>query len=95
MGPGSGPCAIRAPSGLTAAGATVPGESCGVLIARIVARLTYVALSIARLVPMEVVERCLSARRRRSPVTLTRIVAVVNVAVETSGSMEPWARPDE
>jgi hypothetical protein len=85
-------CATR---GLTAAGATVPGESGGVLIGRFVARSTDVALSITRLVPMEVVERFLSARRHRSPVTLMRIVAVVNVAVEASGSMEPWARPDE
>jgi hypothetical protein len=75
--------------------ATVPGESCGMLIARIVARSADVAPSITRLVPMEVVERCLSARRRRSPVTVMRIVTVVNVAVEATASMEPWARPDE
>jgi hypothetical protein len=85
----------RHPRLLTAAGATVPGESGGVLIVRIVARITDVALAITRLVPMEVVERPLPARRRRSPVTLTRIVAVVNVAVEAPGSMEPRARPDE
>ena len=75
--------------------ATVPGESCGVFIARFVARLADVALSITRLVAVEVVERGLSALRHGSPVTLTRVVAIVNVAVEASGSVEPGARPDE
>ena len=79
----------------TTAATTVSGVSGGVLIAGIVAGLTDVALSVTRLIAVEVVERCLSARWRRSPVTLTRVVAVVNVAVEAAGSMEPWARPDE
>jgi hypothetical protein len=54
-----------------------------------------VAFSVPSFVRVEVAERLLSALGQRSFVTVVRIVAVIDVTGEASGSMEPWARPDE
>jgi hypothetical protein len=79
----------------TAMTAAVALKSGGVFPARIVARVAYVALPIPRLVPVEVVERLLPALRHRPFVTVTRIVAVINVAVEAMMAMEPGPGSDE
>ena len=54
-----------------------------------------VALPIPRLVGVEVGERRLSVLRHRSYITVVRIIAIINVAVEAMGTMEPWASADE
>jgi hypothetical protein len=67
-----------------------------VLPFRVVAGISNdVALPIPSFVRVEVVERLLSALGHRSFVTLTGVEAVIDVPGEASGSMEPWARPNE
>jgi len=67
-----------------------------VLPARVVAGISNnVASPIPSFVRVEVAERLLSALGHRSSVTVARIVAVIDVTGEASGSMEPGARPDE
>ena len=61
----------------------------------LVACVAYVALSVSRLIPMEVAERLFSALRHRSCVAVMRIVAVIDVAVEAMRTMEPWAGSNE
>jgi hypothetical protein len=58
---------------------------------RFVAGAAYMALSIPRLVPVEVVELLLPAPRQRSTVTVMRVIAVVDVAVEAVRSVKPGA----
>jgi hypothetical protein len=70
-------------------------KSSAVFTARTVACLSYVALPIPRLVRMEVAERRLSSLRHRSNITVARIIAVINVAVEAMRTMEPWASAEE
>jgi len=67
-----------------------------VLLVRVVAGIRNdVASPVPSFVRVEVAERLLSALGHRSFVTVARIVAVIDVTGEASGSMEPWARPDE
>jgi hypothetical protein len=69
--------------------ATASGQ--GVFAASIMASVAYVTLPIPRLVSVEVVERRLSASRQRSNVTVMRIIAVVDVAVEAVRAVKPGA----
>ncbi len=85
----------RTLAGVTAAATTAPTSGQGVFAATIMARVAYVTLPIARLVCVEVVERRLSAARQRSNVTVMRIIAVVDVAVEAVRAVEPRARADK
>jgi hypothetical protein len=73
------------------AAAAAPISGKGAFAARIMAGVAYMALSIPRLVPMEVVERLRTALRQRSMVALVRVVAVVDVAVEAAGAVKPRA----
>jgi hypothetical protein len=67
-----------------------------VLRVRVVAGIrSDVASPIPSFVRVEVVERLLSALGHRSFVTVARIVPVIDVTGESSGSTEPWACPDE
>ena len=67
-----------------------------VLLVRVVAGVrSDVASPVPSFVRVEVIERLLSALGHRSFVTVVRIVAVIDVAGEAFGSMEPSARPDE
>jgi hypothetical protein len=61
----------------------------------IMARIAYVTLPIASLVCVEVVERLLSAARKRSTITVMRIIAVVDVAVKTVRTMKPGTSPNK
>jgi hypothetical protein len=61
----------------------------GVLMAGIMTGVAYVALSISRLVSVEVIEPLLPTSRQRSMVTVTGIKAVVDVAVKTMRAMKP------
>jgi hypothetical protein len=63
----------------------------GMFIPAIVGSVAYVALAIMRLVSVEVVEGLSSVWRKRSMITMTRIVAVVDVAIKAVGSMKPGA----
>jgi hypothetical protein len=63
--------------------------------ATIMARIAYVTLPIASLVCVEVVKRLLSAARKRSSITVMRIVAVVDVAVKAVRTMKPGTSPDK
>jgi hypothetical protein len=62
-----------------------------VFTARIMAGVAYMALSIPRLVPVEVVERLRTALRQRPMVTLARVVAVVDVAIKAVRAVKPGA----
>ena len=44
---------------------------------------------------MEVVERLLTALGHRSGVTVMRVVAVIDVAIEAAMTVKPWAGSDE
>jgi hypothetical protein len=70
---------------------TAPTSGQAVFGATIMASIAYVTLPIARLVCVEVVERRLSAPRQRSNVTVMRIIAVVDVAVEAVRAVKPRA----
>jgi hypothetical protein len=80
-------------AGVAAATTSVSGER--VFMAAIVARVSYVALTITGLVAVEVVEPLLAALGQRSVVAVVGIVAVVDVAVEAMMTVKPRARPDE
>jgi hypothetical protein len=73
--------------------ATSSGQ--GVFAATIMARVAYVALPIPSLVCVEVVERRLSSSGDWSNVTVMRIVAVVDVAIEAASAVKPRASADE
>jgi hypothetical protein len=75
--------------------AAVPLKSGAVFMASIVTCVAYVALPIHRRVRVEVVERLLSALRHRPVVTVMRIVAIINVAVEAVMAMEPGTGSDK
>ena len=61
----------------------------GVLIARFVAGIAYMALAIARFVSLEVVEPLRSTPRQRSSVAIVRVIAVVDVAVKAARAVVP------
>src|ERR1700683_3476047 len=63
----------------------------GMFIAAIVGSVASVALPIPRLIGVEVVERLRPAPRHRSVITVTRIVAVVDVAIKAVRAVEPGA----
>ena len=75
------------------ASAVVAGQ--GVLMATVVIAGPGVATAVARLVAMEVVEGLSAALGERSVIAVTRIVAVVDVAVEVVAAVIPVARSDE
>jgi hypothetical protein len=58
---------------------------------RFMAGVAYVALTIPRLVSVEVVEPLLPAPRQRPGVTMVRIVAVVDVAEKAARTVKPGA----
>jgi hypothetical protein len=57
--------------------------------------IAYVALSIPRLVCVEVAKRLLAARWCGSSVSVSRIIAVVYMSVEAMRAVKPGASPDE
>ena len=71
----------------------IAGE--GVFNTRVVIAGAGVAAAVARLVAVEVVERLSAALRERSVIAATRIVAVVDVAVEVGRAVEPMAGSDK
>jgi hypothetical protein len=71
------------------AAASTSGQ--GVFAAAIMARGAYVTSSVPPLVCVEVVERRLSATWERANVTVMRIIAIVDVAVEAVRAVKPGA----
>src|ERR1700722_556421 len=67
----------------------------GMLIARIVTGGASVTLSIPRLVALEVVEGYRPATGQRPVITVMRVVAVINMAVEPMRTVEPGSSSDK
>jgi len=63
--------------------------------APIMTGIAYVALSVPRLVCLEMVERPRPALRVGSAVAVARIVAVVDMAIKPTAAVIPGASPDE
>ena len=78
---------------VTVAATVISGEC--VLIARVVVAVADMASPVARLVAVEVIELLFAAPRQRTVVTVTRIVAVINMTVEVFGTVVPVASADE
>jgi hypothetical protein len=79
---------------MTAAVVTALG-SCAMFTGPVMTGVAYVALAIPGLVRVEVVERLISACGHRSDVTMTRIIAVVDVAIEAVRTVIPRTRSYE
>ena len=74
---------------MTAATMAIPAA---VFTASIMARVAYVASSISRFVRVKIVERPRSTLRHRSRISVVRIVAIVDVAIEVyDGHEYRWA----
>ena len=76
-----------------ATAASISGK--GVLAARFMTGVSYVALPITRFVALEVVESLRAALGQGSMVTVVRVIAVVDVTVKAAVAMEPWAGANE
>ena len=63
--------------------------------AGLVTRVAYIASSIARFVALEVIELLCATLRHRAMVTSPRIVAVIDVAVETGAPVKPGTCADK
>jgi hypothetical protein len=71
------------------------GKSRSVFAATIMAGIAYVAMRIMRLVGVEMIERRLSARWHWAMLPVTRIVAIVDVAIKPARAMKPGSSSDE
>ena len=80
----------------TAAGRAVEALSaCSVLVCGLVAGVADVAVAVAGLIALEVVEGLRAATRHGAVVAMVGIVAVVDVAVESMMAVIPGPSPDE
>jgi hypothetical protein len=79
----------------TAAGTAAAAESGAVFVAGAMARGAYMTASIPCLVSLKMLEGLGSARGHRTSVTVTRIVAVIDVTIESAGTVEPGTSSDE
>jgi len=86
--------AVTAAAMAAAAAASAISGECA-LIVRFMSGVAGVALPIPRFVSLEVVEGLVSALRQRSMVTVVRVIAVVDVAVEAAMAVEPGAGSDK
>ena len=86
---------------LVAVSATVPTFTTAtlrtslVLASAIMSRIACMPSPVARLVRLEVVERTIAAIWGRSGVSVTRVVAIVNVTVEAGTAVKPRSSSDE
>jgi hypothetical protein len=82
---------------MTAAATRVPsaGKSRSVFAATIMPGIAYDAMRIMRLVGMEVVERRLPVRRIWAMIAMTRIVAIVDMAIKSARAVKPGSSSDE
>jgi hypothetical protein len=79
----------------TATGMAAAPESGAVFIVGIMTCIAYMAAAVPGLVSLKMLERLGSASGHRASVTVTRIVAVIDVAVEAVRAVEPWTGSDE
>jgi hypothetical protein len=66
-----------------------------VLASAFMSRIACMPSPVARLVRLEVVERAIAAIWSRSGVSVTRVVAIVNVSVEAGTAVKPRSGSDE
>ncbi len=66
-----------------------------VFAAAFMAGMSHVALPVARLIRMEVIERLFPALGNRSVVTMMRVIAIVDVAIKAVTAMKPGTGSDE
>jgi hypothetical protein len=59
------------------------------------AGIAHMAIPVPRFVGVEIVVRRLPVRGIRTMVSVTRVVAVVHVAIKSVGTVKPGASPDE
>jgi hypothetical protein len=78
-----------------AAAVAFPLSSSAVFTGSVMSRIAYVALVIPCLVRVEVVERLLPACRHRPGVTMSRIIAIVDVPIKAARTVIPAARSNE
>jgi hypothetical protein len=67
----------------------------GVFAAGFMRSVSYVALSITRLIALEVIELTRSPLREGSAVAIVWVVPVVYVPVESALTVEPWSRAEK
>ena len=75
--------------------ASVALSSGAMFVSAIMACSTYMALSVSRLVCLEVIEGMVAAAGHRAGVTVVGIIAVINVAIEAARAMEPRSGSDK
>ena len=86
--------AVRAATAMEAAAITMSaGET--MLSMEVMTGIADVALAVARFIAVEVIEGAVAASREWSVIAVVRIVAVIHVAVEAVGPMEPGSSADE
>ena len=76
-----------------AAAVAFPLGSSAMFTGSVMSRIAYVALVIPCLVRVEVVKRLFPACGHRSGVTMTRIIAIVDVAIEAARTVIPGPVP--
>ena len=78
-----------------AARVSAASKSAAVLAAAVMAGSAGVALPVARLVGLEVGKRLVPAVRHGSSVAVVRVIAIVDMAIETVAAVEPRSSTDE
>jgi hypothetical protein len=86
-----------AAAGVTAAATRVPsaGISRSVFAATIMAGIAWVAMRIMRVIGMEVVERRLPVRWIWAMIAVTRVVAIVDMAIKSARAVKPGSSSEE
>jgi len=86
-----------AATGMTpaATGVASARKSRGMFVAAVMTSITCMAMTVLRLVSMEMVERLLALYRIRSVVAVARIVAVVDMPIKSVRPVKPGAGSDE
>jgi len=80
---------------VTAAGVTASRESGSMFPAPIVAGVSHMAAPVVGLVGLETIEGPFSTPRQRAVITVMRVKAVVNVTVESMGTVKPGSCADK
>jgi hypothetical protein len=75
--------------------ATATLRPSGAFPATVMTGITHVTPSIPRLVCVELLEGLLTASGHRSPVTMSRIIAIIYVTIEAMRTVEPRASSNE
>ena len=74
---------------------TATGEPGGVLATCIMASVPGVAVSIARFIAAETIEGALATFGQGAAITVTRIVAIIYMAIKAAGPVKPRSNADE